>query len=77
MCLDCTNFCSTKEDLPAYEAEIKRVEALIIIATKTERFDWAEKNNRYLNNLKRIRDKIRQEGIVHKNGNLREEADGR
>ena len=39
MCLDCTSFCSTKDDLPAYETEIKRVEALILIATKTERLD--------------------------------------
>lgn len=27
MCLECTNFCSTKEDLPAYDEEIKRVQA--------------------------------------------------
>lgn len=77
MCLDCTNFCSTKDDLPAYEAEIKRVEALILIATKTERPDWVEKNNQYLANLIQMRDKILQVGIVHKNGNLREEIDGR
>lgn len=76
MCLDCTNFCSTKADIPAYEAEIKRVEALISIATKTERPDWEEKNRQYLSNLVKMRNKILQEGIVHKNGNLREEADG-
>lgn len=76
MCLDCTSFCSTKEDLPAYEAEIKRVEALITIATQTERNDWAEKNKQYLNNLMRMRDKVLHDGIVHKNGNLREETDG-
>ena len=76
MCLDCTNFCSTKDDLPAYEDEIKRVEALILVATKTERPDWVEKNNQYLTNLVQMRDKILQEGIVHKNGKLREESDG-
>lgn len=76
MCLDCTSFCSTKDDLPAYEAEIKRVEALILVATKTERPDWVEKNNQYLTNLIQMRDKILLEGIVHKNGKLREESDG-
>lgn len=76
MCLDCTSFCSTKDDLPAYEAEIKRVEALILIATKIERLDWIEKNNQYLTNLIQMRDKILQEEIVHKNGNLREEVNG-
>ena len=73
MCLECNSFCSTKEDLPAYEAEIKRVEALISIAAKTERPDWIEKNNQYLDNLTRMRDRILQEGIIHKHGNFREE----
>ena len=76
MCLYCASFCSTKEDLPAYESEIKRVKALISIAEKTERADWAEKNNQYLENLTRMRDRILQEGIVHKNGKLREECNG-
>lgn len=75
MCLDCASFCSAKEDLPAYEAEIKRVKALISIAEKTERNDWAEKNYQYLENLTKMRDRILQEGIVHKNGKLREEYD--
>lgn len=76
MCLECASFCSAKEDLPAYEAEIKRVKALISIAEKTERNDWAEKNYQYLENLTRMRDRILQEGIVHKNGKLREDYDG-
>ena len=66
MCLDCTSFCSAKEDLPAYEAEIKRVKALISIAEKTDRTDWIEKNNQYLENLIRMKERILQEGIVHK-----------
>lgn len=73
MCLECMNFCSTKEDLPAYDAEIERVNALITIAKKTERPDWIDKNNQYLENLTKMKDRILQEGIVHKNGNLREE----
>ncbi len=75
MCLECASFCSTKEDLPAYETEIKRVKAMISIAEKTERNDWMEKNNQYLENLIKMRDRILQEGIVHKNGKLREDSD--
>lgn len=75
MCLDCASFCSTKEDLPAYEAEIKRVQAMISIAEKTGRNDWIEKNSQYLENLIKMRDRILQEGIIHKNGKLREGYD--
>ena len=74
MCLECTSFCSTKEDIPAYDAEMKRVEALISIGEKTGRQDWVEKNSRYLENLKKIKERILQNGIVHKNGKLREET---
>lgn len=73
MCLECTSFCSTKEDIPAYDAEIKRVEALISIGEKTGRQDWVDKNSRYLENLKKLKERILQNGIVHKNGKLREE----
>lgn len=76
MCLECSSFCSTKEDLPSYEEEIKRIQALIVIAEKTGRTDWAEKNKRYLDNLNCIKEKILQEGIIHKNGRLREECNG-
>lgn len=73
MCLECTSFCSAKEDLPAYDAEIERVKALISIAERTGRTDWIEKNGQYLENLTSMKERILQEGIVHKNGNLREE----
>lgn len=75
MCLECNNFCSSKEDLPAYEAEIGRVEALLLTAAKIKRDDWTEKNRQYLGNLTNMRDRILQEGTIHKNGNLREERD--
>ena len=48
---------------------------MISIAEKTERNDWLEKNNQYLENLIKMRDRILQEGIVHKNGKLREDSD--
>lgn len=76
MCLDCTSFCSGKEDLPAYDAEIRRIKSLISIAEKTGRTDWIEKNTRYMENLTRMKERILQEGIVHKNGMLREETNG-
>ena len=77
MCLECTSFCSSKDDLPMYDAEINRVEALISIAEKTGRPDWIEKNQQYLNNLIGMKARILQEGIVHKSGKLREECDDR
>lgn len=76
MCLECTNFCSTKDDLPAYEQEIKRVKKLIEISDMTGRTDWVEKNQIYLENLEGMRNRILQEGIVHKNGKLREDVNG-
>lgn len=48
---------------------------MISIAEKTGRNDWTEKNNQYLENLIKMRDRILQEGIIHKNGKLREERD--
>lgn len=75
MCLECSSFCSTKEDLTAYDAEIERVKSMITIAEKTERNDWVEKNSQYLENLTMMRDRILREGIVHKNEKLREDYD--
>ena len=77
MCLECTSFCSSRDDLPMYDIEISRIKALISIAEKTERRDWIDKNQQYLNNLICMKERILQEGIVHKSGKLREESDGR
>lgn len=76
MCLDCMNFCSTKEDLVSYDVEVKRVKSLILIAEETQRSDWLEKNRQYLENLEKMRERILQEGVVHKNGKVREEFHG-
>jgi len=73
MCLECPSFCSTKDDLPDYESEIKCVEGHIKIGEKLDRADWVDKNKQYLENLNRMKDRILQEGVVHKNGKLREE----
>jgi len=73
MCLECTSFCSTKDDLPAYNVEIKRVKELIGIGEKADRTDWIIKNREYLVTLEVMKKGILQEGIVHKNGRLRED----
>jgi len=76
MCLECTSFCSTRDDLPAYDAEIKRVKELMSIGETTGRTDWLEKNQVYLENIERTRNRILLDGIVHKNGKLREDTNG-
>ena len=76
MCLGCTSFCSTKEDLPSYDAEIKRVKVLMTIGETADRADWVDKNRAYLGNLESMKTRILQERIVHKNGNIREDTNG-
>ena len=71
-CLECPNFCSAKDNIPEYEAEIKRVEVLIGLSRCISRKDWEEKNTEYLELLKKMLGRIRKEGIVHKNGQFRE-----
>jgi integrase len=73
-CLECSSFCSSKENIPELEEEIKRVLGLIDISKKTDREDWVNKNTEYLNILEKMLERIHEEGIVHKNGSLREDA---
>lgn len=73
-CLECSSFCSTMENMLEYEEEIKRVLELINISQSIGREDWEKKNTEYLNMLKKILERIRKEGTVHKNGSLREEC---
>ncbi|MBE3036972.1 MAG: tyrosine-type recombinase/integrase [Candidatus Atribacteria bacterium] len=72
-CLECSSFCSTSENILEFEEEIKRVLELIDISHKNGREDWEKKNTEYLNILEKMLERIRNEGIVHKNGSLREE----
>lgn len=76
MCLECTSFCSTKEDLAEYDTEIKRVKELMAIGEATGRTDWVDKNRMYLETLEGMKSRILQEGTVHKNGKLREGTNG-
>lgn len=73
-CLECSSFCSTRENTPEFEEEIRRVLGLIDLSRSTGREDWEKKNTEYLNILEKMLERIRKEGIVHKNGSLREEC---
>ena len=72
-CLECASFCSTCENEIEYREEIKRVGAQIALGKRLSRPEWVDKNQEYLNLLMAMAGRIRQEGIVHKNGALRED----
>lgn len=73
MCIECPSFCTTKNDLPDYEAEIKRVKEQIRIGELYGRQNWIDKNTDYLLRLEKMKERIISEGTIHKNGKLREE----
>ena len=72
-CLECASFCSTRENEAEYREEIRRVGAQIALGKRLGRQEWVDKNQEYLELLMAMVERIRQEGIVHKNGALREE----
>ena len=72
-CLECASFCSTRENEAEYREEIRRVGAQIALGKRLDRPEWVDKNQEYLELLMAMAERIRQEGIVHKNGPLREE----
>ena len=72
-CLECASFCSTRENESEYREEIRRVGAQIALGKRLGRPEWVDKNQEYLELLMAMVERIRQEGIVHKNGALREE----
>lgn len=72
-CLTCASFCTTTENLNEYKEEIKRVEEQIKISKECGRTLWQEKNEEYLKLLNDMVTKIKENHIVHKNGNSREE----
>lgn len=73
-CLECASFCTTRDNISEYEAEIIRVKAQIEISRTCGRKQWEEKNQQYLQALESILAKIKSEGIVHKNGSTREDV---
>lgn len=73
MCIECPSFCTTKDNLPEYEAEIKRIKEHILTGEACDRKGWIDKNTEYLSRLEKMKERILSEGIIHKNGRLREE----
>lgn len=76
-CIDCANFCTCKDNIPEYEAEIGRVKEQIELGISLERKDWVDKNRNYLETIEKMLARIQTEGLIHKNGHIREECDGR
>ena len=74
-CLDCANFCTGRENLPEYEAEIRRVKEQLARSKELGRDGWSEKNQKYLDILEKMLARIQEEGLIHKNGGHREECD--
>jgi len=72
-CLECASFCSTRDNETEYREEIKRVGAQIALGERLGRPEWVDKNKEYLELLLAMVERIRREGIVHKNGSLRED----
>lgn len=75
-CFECAGFCSTKDNLEEYEAEIHCVEKQLEISRQQGRTEWAGKNQEYLDRLKAMSEAIRRNGVIHKNGAAREVCDG-
>lgn len=71
-CMECPSFCSTKENIDEYEAEIEKVRSMIRIGQTLGRDDWVDKNEEYLKRLVNMRSELAERGIVHKSGSMRE-----
>jgi len=75
-CFDCANFCSDRDNASEYVEEIKKVKKQLETSKKLGRTEWEEKNQKYLDVLENMLERIREEGVVHKNGKLREDRCG-
>lgn len=71
-CMECPSFCSTKENLDEYELEVEKVSAMISMSRTLGRNEWVEKNQEYLDRLIRMQSELKEKGIVHKSGSMRE-----
>ena len=71
-CMECSSFCSTRDNLDEYDREIEKVNSMIQMAMALGRNDWIEKNQEYLKNLETIKAEVEDKGIVHKSGSMRE-----
>ncbi len=73
-CLTCASFCTTVENIPEYEEQIKYTKNQIEIAEKCGRELWAEKNREYLKVLEDTLERVKEQKIIHKNGKSREDT---
>ena len=71
-CLECPSFCSTTENMDEYTSEIEKVRSMICIGQTLAREEWVEKNKAYLEQLLKKQVELKEKGIVHKNGSMRE-----
>ncbi len=75
-CLDCANFCTSRDNIPEYEKEIERVREQLKISKTLGRVEWEENNGNYLEILEKMLSRVQKEGLIHKNGSHREECNG-
>lgn len=71
-CLECPSFCSTDINIDEYTSEIERVRSMINIGQTLGREEWVEKNKEYLERLLRMKEELKEKGIIHKSGPMRE-----
>ena len=71
-CLECPSFCSTDENIDEYTFEIEKVRSMIQIGQTLGREEWVEKNKEYLERLLRMQTELKEKGVIHKSGSMRE-----
>ena len=71
-CFNCASFCTTTVNKGEYEAEIIKVKKHIELSKNLERRNWIDSNEKYLETLEKMVEKINAEKIIHKNSNSRE-----
>ena len=71
-CLECPSFCSTKSNLDEYASEIEKVSAMVRIGQTLGRDEWVQKNQEYLTRLIQKQGEVKEKGIIHKSGSMRE-----
>jgi integrase len=71
-CFNCGSFCTTTMNKGEYEAEIIKVKEQIKLSKKLNRKKWIDLNEKYLETLEEMIEKIDNKKIIHKNSNSRE-----
>ena len=70
--MECPSFYSTRENLDEYALEIEKVSAMIRMGQTLGRDEWVQKNQEYLDRLIKMQSEVKEKGIVHKSGSMRE-----